>query len=117
MAGQLVERQVADCWLPVRGADGALDQAICVLDAELRVVSCDRRFLELLDYPAELGEPGRLVAELTQDGIGHEPGSDGSAALIAGRAPSTRASRRRRGGSVATAGSSSCAAGGCRTAA
>ena len=83
MAGQLVERQVADCWLPVRGADGALDQAICVLDAELRVVSCDRRFLELLDYPAELGEPGRLIAELTQDGIGHEPGGDGSAALIA----------------------------------
>ena len=87
MAGQLVERQVSDCWLPARGADGALDQGICVLDADLRVVRCERRFLELLDYPPELGQSGRPVGELLRAAIEHGPDGDGGSALTAWPTP------------------------------
>ncbi len=87
MAGQLVERQVSDCWLPARGADGALDQGICVLDADLRVVRCERRFLELLDYPPELGQSGRPVGELLRDAIGYGSDGDGGSALTAWPTP------------------------------
>ena len=54
-----------------------------MLDADLRVVSCDRRFLELLDYPPELGQSGRLVAELhAATAIDHAAGQRWRRALI-----------------------------------
>jgi PAS domain S-box-containing protein len=39
--------------------EATLDQGICVVDADQRVVMCDQRFLELLDYPPALGRAGR----------------------------------------------------------
>lgn len=35
-----------------------LDQGLTVFDEHLRLVTCNRSFLELLDFPAALGEPG-----------------------------------------------------------
>jgi PAS domain S-box-containing protein len=65
MAGRLVQRQ-SDGRPSIGDAAATLQQGICVVDADLRVVHCDRRFLELLDYPAELGQSGRLVTDLVK---------------------------------------------------
>ena len=62
MAGRLAQRPSSDCCS--RAASMAtLRQGICVVDADLSVVRCDRRFLELLDYPPELGQTGRPVTD------------------------------------------------------
>lgn len=47
----------------VRSALEHIEQGITVFDAELKLVALNARFLELLDIPAELGEPGTDFAE------------------------------------------------------
>jgi len=46
------------------GALENMGQAICVIDAELRLVAWNRAYLELFDYPPELIRVGRPVADL-----------------------------------------------------
>jgi PAS domain S-box-containing protein len=41
-----------------------LDQGISVFDSNLRLVTCNRRFLELLELPSELGRIGTHFSEL-----------------------------------------------------
>ena len=81
MAGRLVQRPSSDGWPPLRDVTATIQQGICVVDADLRVVSCDRRFVELLDYPPELGQTGRLVTDLVEHQIerGHCGPRDGRA--------------------------------------
>lgn len=83
MAGRLVQRPSSDGWPPLRDATATIRQGICVVDADLRVVTCDRRFLELLDYPPELGQTGRLVTDLVEHQIerGHCGPGDGRGLL------------------------------------
>ena len=48
----------AERWsLTLAGLDH-LDQGITVIDDQLRLVTCNRRFLELLDFPAQFARPG-----------------------------------------------------------
>ncbi|MGL6045764.1 MAG: PAS-domain containing protein, partial [Vogesella sp.] len=35
-----------------------LDQGVTVFDAQLRLLACNQRFLDLLDFPPELGQVG-----------------------------------------------------------
>ena len=46
-----------------------MSQGICVVDAELRLVAWNRRYVTLFDYPDELLQVGRPVAELTRYNI------------------------------------------------
>ena len=46
-----------------------MSQGICVVDAELRLVAWNRRYASLFDYPSELLQVGRPVAELTRYNI------------------------------------------------
>lgn len=39
-----------------------LDQGISIFDRDLKLVACNRRYLDLLDFPAELGVPGTHAA-------------------------------------------------------
>lgn len=43
-----------------------MSQGICVVDADLRLVAWNRRYASLFDYPAELLQVGRPVADLTR---------------------------------------------------
>jgi signal transduction histidine kinase len=43
-----------------------MSQGICVVDAEQRLVAWNRRYASLFDYPPELLQVGRPVAELTR---------------------------------------------------
>lgn len=38
-----------------------LDQGISIFDKELKLIACNRRYLELLDFPADFGTPGTPV--------------------------------------------------------
>src|SRR6185295_14121129 len=40
-----------------------LRQGVSVVDRELRMVTCNRRFMELLDFPPEFAAPGRAFAD------------------------------------------------------
>ena len=46
-----------------------MSQGICVVDAELRLVAWNRRYVTLFDYPDELLQVGRPVADLTRYNI------------------------------------------------
>ncbi|WP_109125014.1 PAS-domain containing protein [Dyella sp. C11] len=46
-----------------------MSQGICVVDAELRLVAWNRRYASLFDYPVELLQVGRPVADLTRHNI------------------------------------------------
>ncbi|MDE2156244.1 MAG: PAS-domain containing protein [Xanthomonadaceae bacterium] len=46
-----------------------MSQGICVVDAELHLVAWNRRYVTLFDYPDELLQVGRPVAELTRCNI------------------------------------------------
>jgi len=50
-----VSRQNLDT---VRAAIEHIGQGMTVFDADLRLVACNRRFLDLLDFPYELNQPG-----------------------------------------------------------
>ena len=47
-----------------------MSQGICVVDAELRVVAWNTPYARLFDYPPQLLQVGRPVAELTRHNIG-----------------------------------------------
>jgi signal transduction histidine kinase/Na+/proline symporter len=47
-----------------------MSQGICVVDAELRLVAWNTPYARLFDYPPELLQVGRPVAELTRHNIG-----------------------------------------------
>lgn len=47
-----------------------MSQGICVVDAELRLVAWNRRYVSLFDYPPELLQVGRPVADLTRYAVG-----------------------------------------------
>ena len=40
-----------------------LDQGVTVFDAQLRLLACNQRFLDLLEFPAELGQVGTPFAD------------------------------------------------------
>ncbi|HMK67013.1 MAG TPA: PAS-domain containing protein, partial [Stellaceae bacterium] len=41
-----------------------MNQGLCVLDAELRLVLCNQHFLRTFDYPREFGRPGTSLIEI-----------------------------------------------------
>ena len=69
-----------------------LDQGVTVIDSELRLIACNRTFLELLDFPDELAKPGthfeqfiRYNAERGEYGPG-DPDQQVAARVAAARA-------------------------------
>ncbi len=70
----------------VRSALEHIEQGITVFDADLRLVALNARFLELLDIPAELGEPGTDFAEFMRyNAVRGEYGEGDIEALVAER--------------------------------
>ena len=52
------------------GALENMSQGICVVDSEMRLVAWNQPYLELFDYPAELIQVGRPVADLLRHNAG-----------------------------------------------
>jgi len=48
-----------------------MSQGICVVDAQLHLVAWNRRYITLFDYPEDLLQVGRPVADLTRYNIQH----------------------------------------------
>ncbi|WP_373050893.1 hybrid sensor histidine kinase/response regulator [Thalassovita aquimarina] len=75
----------------VRSALEHIEQGITVFDADLRLVALNARFLELLDIPAELGEPGTDFAEFMRyNAVRGEYGEGDIEALVAERVNQAR---------------------------
>ncbi len=79
-----------------------LDQGVTVFDSALRLIACNKTFLELLDFPAELAHPGtpfeafiRYNAERGEYGPG-DPEQEIAARVAAARAFKVHQTRRRR---------------------
>ena len=53
--------------LPLRAALDHLDQGVSIFDAELRLQAWNRRFLDMLGFPPELGAAGTPFAQLVRD--------------------------------------------------
>ncbi len=79
-----------------------MPQGISVVDAEMRLVAWNRRYVELLDYPAELMSAGRPIADLMRYNAARgwygpgDPETHVEKRLAHMRAGSTHLSERRR---------------------
>ncbi|WP_116807127.1 hybrid sensor histidine kinase/response regulator [Steroidobacter cummioxidans] len=80
-----------------------MPQGISVIDAEMRLVAWNRRYVELLDYPPELMRAGRPIADLMRYNAARgwygpgDPEAHVEKRLAHMRAGSTHLSERRRG--------------------
>src|SRR5262245_66072004 len=52
---------------PIQAGLDHLDQGVCIFDADLRLVAWNRRFVELLGFPAGLVAAGARFADLVRD--------------------------------------------------
>jgi PAS domain S-box-containing protein len=60
------ERQLTEQTAVMRTLIENMDQGITLVDHNLKLATCNERFLELLELPAELGKPGTPFAELVR---------------------------------------------------
>ena len=44
----------------------SIQQGFCIFDSEHRLVECNKRFLELMDYPADLAKPGVRIRDFAR---------------------------------------------------
>lgn len=62
----MVEESLNDSVESLREALEYIDQGITVFDGDLRLVICNRRFLEMMGYPQAMGTPGTTFEAFTR---------------------------------------------------
>ncbi len=63
---KLRERQLTEQTAVMRTLIENMDQGITLVDHNLKLASCNERFLELLEFPAEMGKTGTPFAEFVR---------------------------------------------------
>jgi signal transduction histidine kinase/PAS domain-containing protein len=88
---RLREQDLAKSLAVLRHAIGNISQGISMVDGDLNLVVCNARFLELLDFPEHLGQPGTPFEEFIRFNAGRgEYGAGDIDALVRSRVEQAR---------------------------